>query len=98
MLSEPQVIQRPAQPYAAIRVKVAMTELGSVLPQVHTRVFGWLGARGIAPAGAPFWKYNVIDMDGELEVEVGVPVAADADGDGEVLAGLLPAGRYASLR
>jgi hypothetical protein len=25
-------------------------------------VLGWLGARRIAPAGAPFLKYDVIDM------------------------------------
>jgi GyrI-like small molecule binding domain len=50
------------------------------------------------PAGPPFWKYNVIDMDRGLEVEVAVPVAAPVDGDDRVLAGVLPAGRYATLR
>jgi effector-binding domain-containing protein len=63
----------------------------------HAEVFGWLGARGLAPAGAPFFKYNVIDMTRELEVEAGVPVAAPVDGDGTVLFGVLPAGRYATL-
>jgi effector-binding domain-containing protein len=48
--------------------------------------------------GLPFWKYNVIDMERELEVEVGVPVAAAAAGDDRVLAGVLPAGRHATLR
>ncbi len=60
-------------------------------------VFGWLGARGLPPAGPPFFKYNVIDMARELEVEAGVPVAAAVDSDGPVVSGVLPAGRYATL-
>ena len=98
MLSEAHVIERSAQPYVAIKSQVTMRTLGAVLPGLHPRVFAWLGQRGISPAGAPFWKYNVIDMDRGLEVEVGVPVAAVVDGDGQVLAGVLAAGRYASLR
>jgi effector-binding domain-containing protein len=98
MLSEPQVIERPAQPYVAVRAQVTMQTLGTVLPGLHPQVFAWLGERRIPPAGAPFWKYNAIDMDRRLEVEVGVPVAEAVDGDDHVLAGLLPPGRYASLR
>jgi effector-binding domain-containing protein len=98
MLSEARVIERAAQPYAAIRAQVTMRTLGTVLPALHPRVFAWLGERGIPPAGAPFWKYNAIDMDRGLEVEVGVPVAAAVDGDDQVLAGVLPPGRYATLR
>ena len=98
MLSEAQVIERPAQPYVAIKAQVTMQTLGTVLPGLHPRVFAWLGERSISPAGAPFWKYNAIDMDRSLEVEVGVPVAAVVDGDDQVLAGVLAPGRYATLR
>ena len=98
MLSEAQVIERSAQPYVAIKSQVTMQTLGAVLPGLHPHVFAWLGQRGIAPAGAPFWKYNVIDMDRNLEAEVGVPVAAAVSGDDQVLAGVLAPGRYATLR
>ena len=37
-------------------------------------------------------------MERELEVEVGTPVAAALDGDSQVLAGVLPAGQYATAR
>ena len=67
------------------------------MPPLNQEVFAWLGARGAAPAGAPFWKYNVIDMAGKLEIEAGVPVAAAVAGDDRVVAGVLPAGRYATL-
>ena len=88
------VEQRPAQPYVAIRRTITM----QTFPEVADRLpelFGWLAARGIAPAGAPFFRYLVIDMERELDDEAGVPVAAPVDGEGEVLAGALPAGRYA---
>jgi effector-binding domain-containing protein len=98
MVAEPRVAERSVQPYVAIQAFVTMQDLGAVLPALHPEVFGWLGARGIAPAGAPFWKYNVVDMERQLEVEVGVPVADPVPGDDRVRAGVLPAGRYATLR
>jgi effector-binding domain-containing protein len=98
MLSEAEVIERAAQPYVAIKSQVTMQTLGMVLPELAPRVFGWLGEQGISPAGAPFWKYNVVDMDRGLEVEVGVPVAAAVDGDDLVQAGVLAPGRYATIR
>lgn len=98
MSATPEIVERPAQPYAAIPVRVAMAAIGGVVPPLNGEVFRWLAERGVAPAGPPFWKYNVIDMDRDLEVEVGVPVPGIVDGDDRVLAGLLPAGRYATLR
>jgi effector-binding domain-containing protein len=96
MSAAPEIVTRAAQPYAAVRARVTMAEL-SGLGTRFGEVFAWLGARGLAPAGAPFFRYNVIDMARELEVDAGVPVAAAVDGDGNVVSGVLPAGRYATL-
>jgi effector-binding domain-containing protein len=96
MSATPEIVTRAEQPYAAIRARVTMAELGG-LGARFGEVFGWLGARGLAPTGAPFFKYNLIDMTAELEVEAGVPVAAALDGDDHVVSGVLPAGRYATL-
>ncbi len=61
-------------------------------------VFGWLYAHGLEPAGAPFLKYNLIDMDRQMEMEAGVPVVRTAgQSDNTVLLGVLPAGRYATV-
>jgi effector-binding domain-containing protein len=98
MLSEPEVIERQPQPYAAIRSEVTMDSIGTVLPALLPQVFQWLGERGIAPAGAPFWKYDVIDMAAIMVVEVAVPTAELVAGDDKVQAGTIPAGRYATLR
>lgn len=96
MPAAPEIATRAEQPYVAIRTRVTMAELPGLGARLG-EVFGWLGARGLAPAGAPFFKYNVIDMERELEVEAGMPVAAAVDGDDHVVSGVLPAGRYATL-
>lgn len=95
-MSVPRIVTRAEQPYVAIRGHVSMPEIGAFAVRTP-EVYAWLGARGVAPAGPPFLKYNVIDMTRQLEIDNGVPVAAPVDGDGDVIAGVLPAGRYASL-
>ena len=97
MSSAPEIVTRAEQPYVAIRTQVTMEDLGTVVPPLNQEVFAWLGERGAPPAGAPFWKYNVIDMARKLEIEAGVPVAAAVAGDDRVVSGVLPAGRYATL-
>ena len=91
-----EIVTRAEQPYVAVRAKVTMDGLGEFAAR-HGEVAAWLGARGLVPAGAPFFRYNVIDMVRELEVEAGFPVAAATEGDGEIVAGVLPGGRYATL-
>ena len=97
MATEPSVVTRARQPYVAIRGSVPMAEVSRIADRMP-EVFGWLGQRGIAPAGPPFFKYNVVDMARELEIEVGVPTADVVAGEGEVFAAVLPAGSYATVR
>jgi len=95
--TEPKLAHRDEQPYVAIRSQVTMQELGTVLPPLIGEVFGWLGSKGVEPAGAPFWRYLVIDMEAKLEIDVAVPVATAVAGEGRIIADVLPAGRYAVL-
>lgn len=80
----------------AIAARVTMSELATVADRL-SEVFAWLDAHGVSPAGAPFFKYDEIDMARELLVEGGVPVASPVEGDEKVVAGVLPAGRYVTL-
>jgi effector-binding domain-containing protein len=97
-ISEPKLDDRAAQPYAGIRTKVHMSEMGGdLVPRLLGEVFDWLGAQGVAPAGAPFMRFHVIDMAASMDIELGVPVAAPVSGNGRIKPGVLPAGRYASL-
>jgi effector-binding domain-containing protein len=98
MTSEPTIIQRPSQPYVAITARVTMTEISTAVPPLSQELFGWLGAQRIKPAGPAFWRYTVLDMSGYLQIEAGEPTAGPVAGDERVHSGVLPAGRYATLR
>jgi effector-binding domain-containing protein len=98
MITEPKLENRSDQHYVAIRTQVTMQELGTgVIPQLHSEVFAWLGKQGVAPSGAPFMRYLVINMMEKLDIELGWPVARALSGTDRMDAGVLPAGRYASL-
>lgn len=98
MDNEPTITDRPAIPYVAITTTAHPNQLGDVIPPLNQEVFDWLATRHEKPAGAPFWKYNVVDMDRELEIEAGVATERELTGDDRVHSGVLPAGRYATLR
>ncbi|MDT0344874.1 GyrI-like domain-containing protein [Streptomyces litchfieldiae] len=92
----PAVVERPEQHYVAAREVVTMETIGRVADRLPD-VFGFLGARGVEPVDAPFFKYDVIDMARRLEIEAGVPVAAPVEPAPGLIAGVLPAGRYATV-
>lgn len=92
----PQIEVRAEQPYVAISARLPMSQLGALGARLG-EVFAWLDARGITPAGAPFFKYDEIDMAHELHVEAGVPVASPVEADEDVTSGVLAGGRYATL-
>jgi len=97
MITSPKVVDRSEQPYVAVKSVVTMKEIGAAAGKFLGEVFGWVGGHGLTPAGAPFFKYNVVDMEHGLEIEFGVPTATLVAGDDRVVASTLPAGRYASL-
>ena len=95
--NEPQIETRSEQPYVGIRRTVTMQSIAGIADRIPD-VFGWLARHGVDPVGAPFLKYDLIDMERELVIEAGVPVATPPDADdGEVFAAVLPAGRYATV-
>ncbi len=95
MLTLPAIVERPSQPYVAIRERVTIP-FGPVVDRVMPELFATLKARGIAPAGPVFFKYNLVAMP-DLEMEFGVPVATAVGAAGRLVAGMLPGGRYAQL-
>ncbi|NIJ14829.1 effector-binding domain-containing protein [Saccharomonospora amisosensis] len=96
MSVEATVRDRAEQPYVGVRATITMTTFGLVADRIP-EIFAWLGERGIAPAGPPFFRYYLIDVERELEVEAGVPVATPVEGGDGLCGGVLPAGRYATM-
>ncbi|MEV5966310.1 GyrI-like domain-containing protein [Kribbella sp. NPDC051952] len=91
----PEIVEVGERPYVALRGKVAMGGIGAFADRMR-EVIDWLAAREIAPNDAPFFKYDVVDMESGLTMEIGFPVDDLHAGEGEIVTGTLPAGRYAS--
>ena len=98
MSNDPQIQERAAQHYAGIRMTVPMDGISGAVDEAFPELFGWLAGNGIAPGGAPFIRYLVIDMAASLQLELGVPVNSPVAGSGRIQPGVLPEGRYAVLR
>jgi effector-binding domain-containing protein len=92
----PQIVERAAQPYVAVRGLVTMQTFADIADR-FPEVFGWLARRGIEATGAPFFRYRVVDMERGMEIEAGVPVASRVDGEDSVYCDVLPAGGYATV-
>lgn len=95
MLTLPRIVERPAQPYVAIRHRVRIP-FGEVIGSIMGELFDAVNAKGIQPVGPVFFKYDTVAMP-DLEIEFGVPVAAAVSAGGRLASGTLPAGRYAEL-
>jgi len=92
----PEIIELEERPYVALRGKVAMNEISAFADRMRD-VVDWLAAKEIAPNDAPFFKYDVVDMEAGLVMEIGFPVDDLHSGEGEIVTGVLPAGRYATI-
>ena len=92
----PEIVEVGERPYVALRGKVAMDGIAAFADRLR-EVIDWLAAHEIVPNDAPFFKYDVVDMEAGLVMEIGFPVDDLHHGEGEIVTGVLPAGRYASV-
>lgn len=94
-IGEPRIVERPEQPYVAVRRRVSVP-FDDVIPQIMDTLFDSLKGKGLEAVGPVFFKHNFINMP-ELELDFAVPVSSPAPVAGELVSGSLPAGRYAEL-
>jgi effector-binding domain-containing protein len=98
MISQPGIYERPDEHYLGIRVQTPFKGMFTLIDKhLLKEIRTWMQQAGIEPAGQPFFRFYVINMDGEMDVEAGIPVATALPGNGRVCPGVLPGGRYASL-
>ena len=98
MVSKPKVYERPDEHYMGIRVQTPFKGMFTLIDKhLLKEVRAWLQQEDVEPAGRPFFRYYVINMEGEMDVEVGIPVATPLSGNGRIRPNVLPGGRYASL-
>jgi effector-binding domain-containing protein len=94
MLTLPEIIDRPAQPYIFVPFTVTMRQMQTPAQEGFPQLFAHLDKHGLKPAGAAFYNYRRIDMASTLDVEAGIPVEAVGPEEGNVRNGTLPAGKF----
>lgn len=97
MIGIPHIDTRSQQSYMGIRTRTPMKGMSKEIDRLFKELNAWIKQSSAKPCGAPFLRYHVIDMQGEMDIEAGVPVPAPLPGTERVKAGVLPAGRYATL-
>lgn len=97
MLTLPEIVERPAQPYIYVPFTVRMDEMQKPANEGFPEVFAYLDKHGLKPVGEAFYSYRRINMAETLDVEAGIAVEAAGPDEGAVRNGTLPAGRFATL-
>jgi effector-binding domain-containing protein len=96
ILDGPAVADLPDRHCAGIRTVTPFRGMFAVRDALMAELYSWLDRRGVA-FGLTFFRLHVVDMAGDMDVEVGVITERPVAGDDRVGAGVLPAGRYATL-
>jgi effector-binding domain-containing protein len=98
MEHEVRLAERPSLLVMSKRVSVRVPEIGGVLGAALGEVYGYLGARGVAPAGPPFVIYHGMpEEDRPFDMEMCAPIGRAVDPPAGWQAQELPAGTFASL-
>ena len=96
-IGKPKIDTRPKQPYMGIRTVTLFKGMSKEIGRLSDEMNAWVEEHKVKSSGPPFLRYHVIDMCGFMDIEFCFPVRKALANDGEVKAGVLPAGRYASL-
>lgn len=95
MNSNPITEHREAQPYAAVRMQVAIP-FGKFLQPAWSKVHNWLTEQGLSH-GPAIIRYLTTDMSTKLDIDVGFVIERAIPGADRVMTDVLPAGQYATL-
>lgn len=96
-IGKPKIDRRAQQVYMGIRTITPFKGMSKVIGMLSDKMNAWMEEHKLKPSGPPFLRYHVIDMRGFMDLEFCFPVRKALPDDGEGKAGVLPAGRYASL-
>lgn len=95
MLTMPEIVERDAQRYVAVRLPVFIPFADEVDP-AFDELFESFARAKAEPDGMEFIKFNVVDMP-RLEIEAGMTTDAPIPLFGRLVEGILPAGRFVSM-
>lgn len=76
--------QVDAMKAVVVKFDIPMAEIGEAMGQAYGKLYGFLGANGITPAGPPFAVYYSFNPGGNTVFEAGVPVGNAVKGNEEI--------------
>jgi hypothetical protein len=83
MVSKPAIYERPDEHYMGIRVQTPFKGMFTLIDKhLLKEIRAWMKQKGVEPSGQPFFRFYVINMEGEMDVEAGIPVANVLHGNG----------------
>lgn len=97
MLTEPTIVEKPPQPFAAIALKLRQPEISEKAPPLIDDVIKWVESKGGELTGPPFFNYVGFHPGGMMEMHVGMPTETVLPADSGFVTGSIPGGRYASI-
>ncbi|WP_316360242.1 GyrI-like domain-containing protein [Devosia sp.] len=97
MLTEPMIVEKAFQPFAAILLKLRQPEISEQAPPLIDDVIRWVKEKGGELTGAPFFNYVSFFPGGIMEMQVGMPTDRVLPPEGRFATGTLPGGKYASI-
>ena len=96
IIDGPSIVAKPDQYCIGIRLVTPFRGMFAVRDRLMEELYSWADERAIT-YDHTFFRLHVVDMDGPMDVEVGVITDEMVPGGGRIRAGVLPAGRYATL-
>jgi len=98
--SEPaiEVKQVEAQKTLVVKFDVPSNEVGPAMGKAYEKLFGFLGANSMAPAGPPFSVYYSFNPSGNTVFEAGVPISNTVSGNEEIKYKEFPAMKVVSTQ
>ena len=99
LIETPHVEQRPQIATLGIRLVTPFRGMLAVRDDLMRELRTWLDAHGVTDTRSMYFRFYVVNMDGDFDLEVGVITASAsaASGRGRVRRGEFPPGRYATL-
>lgn len=97
MLSAPKIVEKPDQPYAAIVLDVAQSEISEKAPPLIADVIRWIEGQGARHSGPPFFNYVAFAPGGRMTMHVGMPTATVLKAGDGFATGTIPGGRFAAV-
>ncbi|MBO0611200.1 GyrI-like domain-containing protein [Myceligenerans salitolerans] len=97
MTVDPVITTRPASPYVGWRRTIHVDQFPEVADKIPVTL-EWLEEHGVTVNGAPFFRYHVVRLPDHVDVSCCIPVEGESPVGPGMVADVLPAGRYASVR